>query len=66
MIREVNSLRRGAESLMDVKKILGDKLMFAQLTFYVDKDQNITKEEYRALETLGWVREGDFYWRGPR
>ena len=63
MLKEIDSLCRGAESLAAVKGILGDRLMFAQLSFYADKDQDITSQEYRMLEALGWHREGDFFWR---
>ncbi len=58
-----HNLEAGVRSLATVRSILGDKFAFADLMFWVDKNQQITTSEYAALESLGWVREGEFYWR---
>jgi len=57
-------LEAGVRSLEMVRGILGDKFSFAQLCFWTDKTQEITDTEYEALRSMGWEREGNFYWRG--
>lgn len=60
-------LEAGVRSLETVRGILGDKFGFADLVFFTDKnteyERPLTTAEYAALRSLGWQREGHFFWR---
>lgn len=49
----------GCESLVDVKEILGDNFGFAQLSFYIDKTNELTMSQCKDLVELGFMPNGN-------
>lgn len=59
-------LTKALESLSEVRALLGDKFSFADLIFFVDKNNIPSSEQFKKLKEMGWEPNdyNSFVYRG--